>query len=260
MQRIYADYHTHTRHSHGQGTVEDNVRAAIDAGLHTVAISDHGPANLFGVGVRNLGVFQAIRQEIESCQSKFPQIKLLLGVKANIIGIDGTLDIPPEALGQFDLILAGLHPLVYPADLISGLAMVGNLMGRHWQYLSNRLRPWNTKAVISALTRYPIDILTHPGLHMNIDTEKVASVCAQVGTYMEINTGHDHISADYLQIAFRAGTRFVISSDAHTPSRVGDAAKGLKLARLAKIPCFAIRNTASRQETWPRMEKRYEND
>ncbi len=260
MKRIYADYHTHTHHSHGRGTVEDNVKAAINAGLHTVAISDHGPANLFGVGVLSLGVFETIHREIEICQSNFPQIKILLGVEANIIGIDGTLDIPPEVLDQFDLVLAGLHPLVYPADPISGLIMGGNLMGRYWQHLGKMLRPWNTKAVISALTRYPIDILTHPGLHVNIDTEKVANTCAQVGTYMEINTAHDHISKHYLQIAFRAGARFVIGSDAHSPGRVGDAVKGLNLAKLAGIPWSAICNTSPRQETWPKMEKRYQND
>ena len=40
------DYHTHTVFSHGKGTIEDNVKAAIDAGLKAVAISDHGPGHL----------------------------------------------------------------------------------------------------------------------------------------------------------------------------------------------------------------------
>ena len=44
--RIFADYHTHTVHSHGRGTVEDNVKAAISANLRAIAITDHGPANL----------------------------------------------------------------------------------------------------------------------------------------------------------------------------------------------------------------------
>ena len=39
---ISVDYHTHTRYSHGTGSVEDNVRAAIDCGLSAVGISDHG--------------------------------------------------------------------------------------------------------------------------------------------------------------------------------------------------------------------------
>lgn len=237
--------------------MEDNVRAALDVGLQAIAITDHGPANLFGVGVRDLSVFRTIRDEIEVCQTRFPQIKILLGVEANIIGIDGTLDIPHDALTDFDIILAGLHPLVYPANLVSGLAIAGNLVGKHWQWLRSRLRPFNTKAVNSALTRYPINLLTHPGLHVNIDTKKVAETCARVGTYMEINTSHQHITSDYLLIAFQAGARFMIGSDAHTPLRVGEAGNGLLLAKAAGIPLSAICNASPGQETWSRIEKRY---
>lgn len=242
MLPIYADYHTHTQHSHGTGTVRDNVTAAIARGLQAIAVSDHGPANLFGVGVRDLSVFRLIREEIDICQAEFPQIRILLGVEANIIGGDGTLDIPPWAFDQFDIILAGLHPLVCPADPISGLNMIGDFFGRYCKSLALRLRSWNTEAIDSALTLYPIDILTHPGLHVNIDTKKVAETCCQVGTLMEINTGHEHITPEYLQIAFQAGARFVIGSDAHTPDRVGDAHKGLALARAAGIPTSAISN------------------
>lgn len=251
---IYGDYHTHTHHSHGRGTVADNVKAAVSRGLQAIAITDHGPRSLFGVGVSNLDVFRLIKEEIKSCQFQFPQVEILLGVEANIIDIDGSLDLPPESLSQFDLVLAGLHPLVYPESLVFGLGMVGNLVGRHLTWLARKLRHWNTQAICSALIQNPIDILTHPGLHMNIDTEKVAKICAQVGTYMEINTSHDHITAEYLKIAFQAGAHFVIDSDAHSPNRVGDVAKGVLLAETAGIPASAIQNT--RQETLQRTAKR----
>ena len=45
MIEIIADMHTHTVHSHGTGTVEDNVKAAISAGLQQIVISDHGPVS-----------------------------------------------------------------------------------------------------------------------------------------------------------------------------------------------------------------------
>lgn len=47
---LYGDYHTHTIYSHGSGTIEDNVKAAINKGLKEIAICDHGPGHyLYGV-------------------------------------------------------------------------------------------------------------------------------------------------------------------------------------------------------------------
>ncbi len=229
--------------------MEDNVKAALNAGLTAIAITDHGPANLFGVGVQSLDVFHTIRQEIEVCQRKYPDIEILLGVEANIIGGDGTLDLPLERLHEFDIILAGLHLLVYPNDCRSGMLLAGNCIGRYFPRIGRSLRGANTQAITAALTRYPIDILTHPGLHVNIDTKLVAETCAQTGTYMEINTGHDHIEPDYVRIAFEAGARFVINSDAHRPCRVGEMQSGVRLVQAAGIPMAAIHNMAQEQET-----------
>ena len=39
---ITADYHTHTNYSHGKGTPEENVLAAIEKGLRRIAISGEG--------------------------------------------------------------------------------------------------------------------------------------------------------------------------------------------------------------------------
>ncbi|MDO4518469.1 MAG: PHP domain-containing protein, partial [Bacillota bacterium] len=57
------DLHTHTIYSHGSGSIEDNVRVAIDKGLEYVAISDHGPGHLF-YGV-NRNDFPNMRNDID---------------------------------------------------------------------------------------------------------------------------------------------------------------------------------------------------
>ena len=49
---LFADYHTHTKHSHGKGKVLDNVAQAELIGLDEIAISDHGPGHMFGIGIK----------------------------------------------------------------------------------------------------------------------------------------------------------------------------------------------------------------
>src|SRR5690606_28048129 len=109
---LFADYHTHTHHSHGVDSVNENVRAAAEKGLSAVAISDHGPASLFGVGVASLDTFDTIRKEVDAVREAYPDLDVLLGVEANIVSITGELDVPPSWQDRFDIVLVGLHPLV----------------------------------------------------------------------------------------------------------------------------------------------------
>ena len=58
--KMVFDYHTHTTFSHGKGSIEDNVKAAIAAGLTGLAISDHGPGHLtYGVKRKDFPVMRA---------------------------------------------------------------------------------------------------------------------------------------------------------------------------------------------------------
>jgi len=118
LYRITADYHTHTRFSHGKGTIEENVEAARRRGLKKIVISDHGFRHIgIGMSVRDI---DKIRYEIERVSSKYKDIEVLMGVEANLIGIDGTIDIPWQYIKDFDIILMGFHKAVYPASIRDG--------------------------------------------------------------------------------------------------------------------------------------------
>jgi putative hydrolase len=237
---IHSDLHTHTVYSHGKGSVQDNVLSAGKKGLKGIAITDHGPANLFGVGVR-LDVFPRIKEDIIQAKKLWTGGTILFGVEANVLNRQGLLDVPPECLGEFDILLAGLHLLTKPLSFRKIDRFIRSKLGIRLKESADQL-VYYTDALIAAVYSYPIDIITHPGYRLPVDTKALARACAERGTALEINTAHDHITEEYLRIAQKQGAKFVISSDAHHPDRVGDFDQGIKLALSAGLTAQDILN------------------
>lgn len=240
--RPFADYHTHTVHSHGTGTVEDNVLAALDRGLSAVGIADHGPSHI-GIGIPELGTLSLIKAETEQYTRQLP-IKVLAGVEANIVDVDGTLDVPAQDLRRLDIRLAGLHWQVWPRSWKGAGMLLGNVLLRRrgTRAYRRRLRNINTKATVEAVRRFDLDILTHPGLQADIDTAELARACAARGTAMEVSAGHQYITPEYVRLCLREGSNLVLSSDAHQPAKVGDLEVAVRLVERAGAPVERIVN------------------
>ena len=150
-----------------------------------------------------------------------------MGVEANLIGLDGTIDIPWNYIGAFDIILMGFHKAVYPASLKDGWNLfLRNGLVKIWPWDRDKLRRQNTEAMICAIERYPIRIITHPGAKIDIDTQELAKHAARKKVALEINSSHGYMTVEYVKIAMKEGAMFVINSDAHHPSRVGILIKG----------------------------------
>lgn len=232
MLKLFADYHTHTRHSHGRGTVPENIEAARRRGLQEVAITDHGPGMLPWMAVKSPETLLAIKEEVKAYNRLHPGITALAGVEANVIGVDGELDVPVKVLSKLDLVLAGLHLMVVPSSVGDGLRLLGNNLwgSRISPRLARRARLDNTKALVEAVYRYHIDIITHPGLQLSIDTGELARACARRDTALEINCSHGYLSAGFVRVAAGEGVSFAINSDAHRPEDVGRLEAGLSLA------------------------------
>ncbi|HWR55861.1 MAG TPA: PHP domain-containing protein [Negativicutes bacterium] len=245
--KLFADYHTHTKYSHGTGTIRENVEAARAKGLEQVAISDHGPANPV-LGVGGPRVLLDIKQEADYYDGRYDDIRVLTGVEANIVGSDGKLDIPRFILKQLDIVLAGLHRFTWFTDPRAGMTMylenpLGKLrMGALSRRLAAKARLHNTKAVVEAVYRYDIDIITHPGLHMSIDTYELARACAKRGTALEINASHGTSLTEFARAAASQGVSFAINSDAHHPRDVGRLEPGLAVAESLGLTADRIIN------------------
>ncbi len=244
--KVFADYHTHTKYSHGKGSIEDNVKAAITQGLTEVGIADHGPASysIHRLGVKNPEALLDIKAEINRLQKHYPQIKILTGVEANVIGMDGTIDVPHKILKKLDKVLVGLHLMIIPKSWHDGRKIIYDNIIRYKLHKDDRkeIRFQNTQALINAIKRNPIDIITHPGYRLDIDTVELAKACRQAETALEINVSHGYLTEDFVRIAAREGVKFVISSDAHRPEDVGNMHKGIELVKKIGLPMEQVLN------------------
>lgn len=227
---IWADLHTHTRFSHGRGKIEDNVRQACSRGLKALAITDHGPASL-GVGMSLTKKLPVARRDVESCRRRYTGVSVLLGIEANIVGLDGTIDVPLPVIETLDILMVGLHPRVFPCNPGSFLYLsVLNPLSRVGLYSKKEIRRVNTRALINAVERYPVDIVSHPGSNLSVDTAALSQACRKRGTLLEINNQHADLTREYIEVAAGAGACFSINSDAHKPGQVGCVGKAQSIA------------------------------
>ena len=233
--QVYADYHTHTTYSHGRGSIEENVEAALKRGLEAVGIADHGPGHFF-IGVCGLPALRKMQREIVRLRKKYLQIKILFGIEANIIDTDGTIDVPLQILPELDILLVGFHKLVKPRNAKALLLGAGNMMAGGCGLRPKLLRALNTRAICLAVQRYPVYAITHPGQQVDIDTAELAAVCARRGTLFEINSSYGKELDGFIKTALPAGVNFVVNSDAHTPERVGDFQEACRLIERLQVP------------------------
>ena len=212
--RMVYDHHTHTTYSHGKGSILDNVRAAHEKGLKSIAITDHGPGNFF-YGMK-MKLIPQMREDIKAAKEIYPDVKVFLGVEANTILKVPYLDVKPSEWDKLDIVLAGYH------FAVMGSGMVPNRLGLK----SQSLLVQNTDMILNALYYSEdcgnhIDILTHPGDKGPFDIDNIARACEDTGTFMEINLKHPHLSVSEIKTAANYDVKFVISSDAHVPQNVG---------------------------------------
>ena len=243
--KLTADYHTHTPYSHGKNTVLENTMAAKKLGIKEIAITDHGFNHLlFGLKRKRL---PDLRAEVEEAK-KLTGLNVLMGMESNLISLDGETDMKESDLPAFDIYLMGIHEVLR----YSGIGDAYNIMFRNYvAYMLGKRPPEKvvqntTRAYVNAVKNNPIDILTHINYKCCCDLMEVAKVCADYGTYIEINTKKRHVSAEELNLMASTGVRFVIDSDAHSADRVGDTAIAEQLLAEADVPLDRIDNIDGR--------------
>lgn len=224
---IKRDYHTHTLYSHGKGTPEENVLAAISMGLNTVAISEHGPGHMF-YGVRDEKL-RSLRAEVDRLARRYAyKIQVLMGIECNLTGF-GRCDMPDDMKNMFDVRLLAFHKGAPAADLF-GLRR--NMESLHmWPSEPEK----TALALLEAGERYKIDIFAHPGLYVKSDIPTLAKGAKELGIKLEINGARTTMTPEQMRQAVNAGAELIIGSDAHSPDRVGDDSLAYAAAEEARV-------------------------
>ena len=219
---LTGDYHTHSPYSHGKSKIIENVERAKELGLKEIAITDHGYTHIaFGLKRRETGAYIAeCKQAEQQCG-----VRVLVGLEANILGVEGASDLTERDFENFDVYLAGNHISVKYAG-----------WNNFWGYGVKNVVPRklgvkpsvsaierNTKAYVNLIKNNPIDAVTHLNFLCPSNAVEVAKCAEDYGTYIELNSKKQHLTDEELcDIVQKTSVRFIINSDAHSAVRVGD--------------------------------------
>lgn len=233
--QILADYHTHTKYSHGKGTIEENVLEAISKGIKTIGISDHGYKHLtYGIKLNDI---YKMREEIDKLNEKYSNIKILLGMECNILDNRGNIDINDKIIENCDYIMAGYHFASTPTSLKSMLNHCNNYMIKN-----DKSKDYNTESIINAMKNNNIFIITHPGDKGDVYIEEIAKVAKDTDTRLEINSSHGFLNSNQLVEIKDIGNKFIIGSDAHIPQNVGNFDLAMKIIKEARLDTSLVEN------------------
>ena len=236
--KILGDYHTHTKFSHGKGTVLDNALSAKKLGLVEIAIADHGFGHLL-YGMKRKDI-PALKQEILNAE-KETGLKIFLGVEANFTSLQGDIDVTETDLEDIEILLVGHHRFVKSSWKDKFRFFIPNMLGINTKKQIIR----NTNAICKAMDKHPIDVLTHLKHDCGIDLEIVAKKAVETNTYIELNASKMLFTKEELLMMVGFGVKFVINTDAHKPEKVGKAENVLQLLEEYGVPTESVANLNS---------------
>lgn len=201
------DLHIHTIASgHAYSTILESAAYAGSIGVETIAITDHGPSM---EGAPYAGYFVNMGR----IPRKMYGVNLLMGCEANVIDLGGKIDLKTDTVEALDIVLVGLHKLTpYPA---------------------NTSLTENTRALVGAITKNKIHIVSHPyRLDFPVDIIELVRVASGQGVLLELNLsllkqfGNKRELLNQVNLMIEAAekmrVKIVVSSDAHIATEIGD--------------------------------------
>ena len=211
MKRWIADMHTHTLASgHAYGTIREIARAAKEAGLDVLGITEHAPGIPGTVDpfyYCNLRVMPRVMEGVE----------VYHGCEINVLN-DGTLSLEQRWIDRLDYAIVGIHTLCY----------------------QNAGAERNTDNLIACMKNDKVRIVSHPDDdHTPLNYERLVQAAGEYHVALEVNNSSMTKPemrlncvknyGEMLRLCMMHRVPVIVDSDAHDPSWVGrfDLAKKL---------------------------------
>lgn len=248
--KFCADFHLHTFASDGRCSVFEHAQKAVENGLDVIALTDHGFASF--VFHMTKGKFERQRKDIENCRGKYPNLRILQGVEANLVNCKGDYDLPSDMTKKCDLIVIGFHRFLGIRRVLNGgkWLLINGYASRKKR---ERLIEQNTISYINAIEKYTVDIIAHLNHRALVDVKRVCESAKAHGVYIELNEKHIDALAPYAKDIVDSGVNLIVGSDAHSAKRTGKFSKverfiaehNIPLDRVfgieGNLPCFKKR-------------------
>jgi histidinol phosphatase-like PHP family hydrolase len=218
------DFQMHSTWSDGAMTLAGVVKACRSRGYAYAAVTDHSHGLKITRGITPAGAARQHRA-IDALNRTNRPFRLLKGIEANIMA-DGSLDVGPEGLRRFEMVLAAPHSQL-------------------------RLTSDQTARMVRAVTTPGVHVLAHPRGRQSAtragilaDWDRVFAEAASTGVAIEIDgtPARQDIDHTLAARALAAGCLLALDSDAHTAAELAFAETALAHARLAGVPSARIVN------------------
>jgi len=222
------DLHIHTIYTDGSNTINEILQKAMLMNIETIAITDH----VWKTSTYLDQYFDEIKTKRESIA-----LKVLAGIEAKIININGDIDATPDVIDESEIVLGSLHSI--PTDEDYAFLDVNRTEAD--EVINNSF-----EALINLIESKRVDVVAHPtallkkyGYNFNTEQmEEIASKAAKYNVAIEINTKYKVPSLKFIKICVNKGVLFSLGSDAHTLKEIGN----INYAYISKI-FNGMRNT-----------------
>lgn len=220
-----SDLHTHTIVSgHAYTTLLENISYCKENGIKILGTSEHGPAMPNAPHRWYFGNMKVIPRIIND-------VIILKGCEANILDVEGNIDLAEEDSKFLDYMIASFHEPVFKPNNKND----------------------NTQAFINCVNKNPkVEILGHIGNPAyELDYDLIVKFAKEKDIMIEINNssvlgksraGSDINCKKVAKLCKEYGTKLILTSDSHIAFTIGHFEESIKLLKSINFPEELIMN------------------